>query len=94
MPGTHDGPMMDPWWTMGHELRQDGLAPKAFFLGPREMEEAGAEGYRLQEQLDVGNKRHGCGKNFTKRLQLCCCLGITCWHSFLMLATCWLIELS
>jgi len=63
---------------MGHELRQDGLAPKAFFLGPREMEEAGAEGYRLQEQLDVGNKRHGCGKNLTKRLQLCCCLGITC----------------
>ncbi|CAE7408123.1 bglB [Symbiodinium natans] len=28
----------------------------AFFLGPREFEEAGAEGYRLQEQLDVGNK--------------------------------------
>ena len=24
------------------------------------MEEAGAEGYRLQEQLDVGNKHHGC----------------------------------
>lgn len=38
---------------------QDGLAPKAFFLGPREMEEAGAEGYRLQEQLDVGNKCPG-----------------------------------
>lgn len=37
-------------------LPKDGLAPKPFFLGPREMEEAGAEGYRLQEQLDVGNK--------------------------------------
>ena len=68
---------------MDHDLRQEGLAPKAFFLGPREMEEAGAEGYRLQEQLDVGNKRHGChgcGKNLTKRLQLCCFFALGLWR--------------
>lgn len=37
-------------------LSKERPAPKAFVLGPRELEEAGAEGYRLQEQLDVGNK--------------------------------------
>lgn len=32
--------------------------PRAFFLSPREFEEAGAEGYRLQEQLDIGNQAY------------------------------------
>lgn len=38
------------------QLPKEALPPQAFFLGPREFEEAGAEGYRLQEQLDSGNK--------------------------------------
>eukprot|EP00439_Symbiodinium_sp_Y106_P012083 s1366_g1.t2 len=36
------------------QLPKEALPPQAFFLGPREFEEAGAEGYRLQEQLDSG----------------------------------------
>jgi len=35
-----------------------GEPPVAFFLGERELEEAGAEGYRLQEQLDDNAARN------------------------------------